>query len=52
MEYVGQAYAVIESYLYSRQQFVSLNNFFFSAKLIQVGVPQYLDPSYFYFLFI
>ena len=36
----GPAYKLIESYLHSRQQFVSINNFNSSCKPIQIGVPQ------------
>ena len=36
----GPAYKLIENYLHSRQQFVSINNYNSSSKPIQIGVPQ------------
>ena len=36
----GLAYKLIENYLHSRQQFVSINNYNSSCKPIQIGVPR------------
>ena len=36
----GPAYKLIENYLHSRQQFVTINNSNSSCKSIQIGVPQ------------
>ena len=36
----GPAHSLIENYLYTRQQFVTINNASFSYKAINIGVPQ------------